>query len=76
MLGRDVEIVVNAVEKPDGTRQPFSGEFWNPPALSELAQRQRHRGSFEIAGAFGSLADADWEGFEPWLERRRQAMEG
>ena len=66
LIGKNVEITVK-----DVTAVP-TGEFWNPPTLDELAERQSYRGPLSRDTASGSLAEADWEGFDEWLEEQRR----
>ena len=66
LIGHDVEITVK------DAATALAAEYWNPPSLEELAKRQGFRGPFSIKDASGSLADADWEGFDGWLEEQRK----
>ena len=78
MIGRDVEIIVrdDTHATTAATNAPGSDEFWNPPSLVELARRQGYRGPFDFHAALGSLGDADWEGFDEYIEEMRRAPEG
>jgi hypothetical protein len=75
MIGRDVEIIVRdeAHETTVATSAAASGEFWNPPSLDQLARRQGYRGPFDFHAALGALGDADWEGFDEYLDEMRRA---
>ena len=47
-------------------------DFWHHYTLDELATRQGYRGPLAFNESFGSLADADWEGFDEFLEELRK----
>src|SRR5690349_10973455 len=71
MIGRDVEITVRDDASAATAPTQGSGEFWKPPSLEELRRRQGFRGPFDFKAAYGALADADWEGFDEFLEENR-----
>jgi hypothetical protein len=71
MIGHDVEITVRDEGSAASTSARGTGEFWNAPSLEELGRRQGFRGAFDFKTAYGALADADWDGFDEFLEENR-----
>jgi hypothetical protein len=73
MIGHDVEITVRDETASEISPADLANEFWNPPSLEGLARRQGFRGPLAGNEAFGSLAEADWAGFDQWLDEQRHA---
>ena len=72
MIGHDVVITVRDETVSMPSTNENSQAFWNSPSLEELAKRQGFRGPLAMNEAFGSLGEADWEGFEEWLSEQRR----
>lgn len=84
LIGKVVDITVEE-EQPAATpaapsvgpppmSREASDEFWNPPSLEEI---QRRQGKVPGQGVpfeelLGSFTEADFEGFDEWLEQERK----
>src|SRR4051794_6638115 len=82
LIGKVVDITVEEEQPSPGPApvippdelQRRSDEFWNPPSLEEIMRRQ---GKVPGQGVpfeelLGSFTEADFEGFDEWLEQERR----